>query len=143
MSVYGVFSAIQREEKKKREAVLEPTVEEKTDGGKYESVLKKPIMNPDQTTCLAAPMIFDPLGESRYLDNDAQQSLETNEDENQADEFIAESHVKEMANDFLNELNRLLESTGAEETEHILEAVQEMADTAILVIRNKMKEMEE
>lgn len=154
LSINAVYRTIRREEKK-AEAQTDPDEEgQDTDasqpwndpdpqptqpgGGSLSPLLDKPIVtDPTQRAHIDGPIIFNPVAPEE--DPDAGEP-DDDDDLPFDGDGGAEAQVREMADDFLEELNEVLETADAGEAARILELVREMGDAAIAAVRSKMNE---
>lgn len=150
-----VYTAIVREERKEagqdsKEGLVTDTDEAQenaaTDaqpwapvkGSKLSPLLDKPIItDPLQTEHIDGRIIFNPI-----VPDDTENADES-EEEPWEEDGGAEEQVREMADEFLGELNEVLETVDHAEAERILELIREMSANAETAIREKMKEVEE
>ena len=157
LSVNAVYQAIRREETKAEpdddmaggQDTSDTQTGDKPDthtpkhtgGNTLSPLLDKPIItDPLQTAHIDGPIAFHPVvpdddrdaGEPEY----GEPSFEDGDND-------AGEQVREMVDEFLEELGEVLETADAADAGHILEQVQRMTDTATAAIRDKMKEMEE
>lgn len=154
LSINAVYMTIRREEKK-AEAQTDPgeegqetdapqpwndpdTQDTRPDSGSLSPLLNKPIVtDPTQRTHIDGPIIFNPVAQDEDPDAD---EAEDDGDLPFDGDGGAETQVKEMADDFLEELTEVLETADAGEVERILELIREMSDAAIAAVRSKMNE---
>lgn len=153
LSINAVYLTLRREEKK-AETQPDPDEEEhETDApqpwndadaqptqpgsGSLSPLLDKPIVtDPTQRAHIDGPIIFNPVAPEEDPDAD-----EPEDDDLPFDgDGGAEAQVREMADDFLEELNEVLETADVDEAARILELVREMGDAAEAAVRKKMNE---
>ncbi len=156
LTINAAYTVIRREEKKAASQAghdgqegsetdaslpweMPDTKATRPNGGSLSPLLDKPIVtDPAQRTHIDRPIIFNPV--PREEDPDAGEPgvdcLPI------AGDSGAETQVKEMTDDFLEELNDVLETTDAVEAAHILELIREMSNAAEAAVRRKMNDME-
>ena len=153
-TIYGVYTSITAEEKK-TEAQPDPDEEgqeadapqpwndpdpQPTQPGSssLSPLLDRPIVtDPTQRAHIDGPITFNPVAPEEDPDAD---EPEDDDDLPFDGDGGAEAQVREMADDFLEELNEVLETADAGEVARILELVREMGDAAEAAVRSKMNE---
>ena len=157
LSVNAVYQAIRREETKAEpdddmaggQDTSDTQTGDKPDthtprhtgGDTLSPLLDKPIItDPLQTAHIDGPIAFHPVVPDD--DRDAGEP-EYGEPSFEGGDNDAGEQVREMVDEFLEELGEVLETADAADAGHILEQVQRMTDTALAAIRDKMNEMEE
>ena len=151
LTVFSAYNAMKSREKKTADDAGqdEPLLPESQPqpvhaprGGTLSPLLEKPIItDPLQQPRIEGSIVFNPVAED--ADGNPADGPEYGADDLDSDDLTAEDQVREMVDDFLEELSQVLETAGRAEAERILEVIRDMADSAVSTVTDKMNEMEE